>query len=162
MLVFLKDTQATEKLGRLFARALPVDAGGLAFLLEGQLGCGKTTFTREFVHELPDGHLAEVSSPSFTIVNHYPTVPPVAHFDLYRLGGAGPEEDLLETLSSREPLIVVEWVEHLPAEYWPTDYLHLSWRILDEGREVRITAEGERSVRLLCHLQPGIEAEFVE
>ena len=160
MVVFLKDTQATETLGLLLARSLPADAGGLALLLQGQLGCGKTTFTRGFVRGLPQGDLAEVSSPSFNIVNHYPTVPPVAHFDLYRLGGAGPEEDLLESLSSTDQLVIVEWSEHLPSEYWPQDHLHLSWSILETGREVRIRAAGERADRLLLHLQPGLEAEF--
>jgi tRNA threonylcarbamoyladenosine biosynthesis protein TsaE len=162
MLVFLNDTQATENLGLLLARSLPPDAGGLALLMEGQLGCGKTTFTRGFVHALPGGNLAEVSSPSFTIVNYYPTKPPVAHFDLYRLEGAGPEEELLESLSSGDLLVIVEWAEYLAHEYWPQEYLHLCWRIPDKGREVRMEAKGERSLHLLRHLQSGIDAGNVE
>jgi tRNA threonylcarbamoyladenosine biosynthesis protein TsaE len=162
MLVFLKDAQATERIGLLLARALPADSGGLALLLEGPLGCGKTTFTRGFVRGLPGGTQAEVSSPSFNVVNYYPTVPPVAHFDLYRLGGAGPDEDLLESFSSGELLVIVEWVEHLPSELWPLDHLHFAWRILDQGREVLIHAQGERARTLLHRLQPGIDADLVE
>jgi tRNA threonylcarbamoyladenosine biosynthesis protein TsaE len=160
MLVFLKDAKATETLGRMIAHGLPERAGGLALMLEGELGCGKTTFTRGLVKALPGGDMAEVSSPSFNIVNLYPTVPQVAHFDLYRLDGAAPDEDLLESLSEGDHLVIVEWAGHLDPGFWPTDRLHLSWRIPDHGREVLIRAAGRRALDLLVKLQPGLAAEF--
>ena len=54
-------------------------------LFYGDLGSGKTTFTRGFIEALPGGENAEVSSPSFTLCNSYPTTPSVIHCDLYYL-----------------------------------------------------------------------------
>jgi len=76
------------------------DGGLVPLLLSGALGAGKTTLVRGLVSALPGAELAEVSSPSFNIVNIYPTTPQVAHFDLYRVVGSAPEE-LLDSLTRR-------------------------------------------------------------
>ena len=52
-------------------------------LLEGDLGSGKTTFTKAFCKEL--GITEVVSSPTFSIVQEYQGPIPVYHFDLYRI-----------------------------------------------------------------------------
>lgn len=74
----------TIRLGRWFADSLPTYPALRALLLRGPLGSGKTTFTRALVEALPGSASAEVASPSFTVCNHYPTIPPVLHCDLYR------------------------------------------------------------------------------
>ncbi len=56
---------------------------GQIFLLEGDLGAGKTTFVRKFVKGI--GSEGLVSSPTFRIVHQYPGPVPVVHMDLYRL-----------------------------------------------------------------------------
>ena len=56
--------------------------------MEGELGAGKTTLVRGLVEALPGGQDAEVASPSFNLVNLYPTQPETAHVDLYRCEGA--------------------------------------------------------------------------
>src|SRR5690606_14394126 len=77
----LADAAATARLGAVLAGLL---RPGDAVLLIGGLGAGKSTLARGLVRALtrPD---EDVPSPTFTLVQFYDSVPPVAHFDLYRL-----------------------------------------------------------------------------
>lgn len=98
-------------------------------LLYGTLGSGKTTFVRYFVYSFPKGEEAEVSSPSFNIVNLYPTQPEIAHFDLYRLQGSTLDESLEELFFAENTIKIVEWAEYLPesllSENWLKIHIHL-------------------------------------
>ncbi|MBQ2475644.1 MAG: tRNA (adenosine(37)-N6)-threonylcarbamoyltransferase complex ATPase subunit type 1 TsaE, partial [Desulfovibrio sp.] len=85
MILRLKSLDDTARLGRLLAEEV-VNAlaeqgpdASLALLLQGELGSGKTTLAASFVKALPGGEDAEVSSPSFTLCNVYPTRPQVFH-----------------------------------------------------------------------------------
>ncbi|MFZ4509126.1 MAG: tRNA (adenosine(37)-N6)-threonylcarbamoyltransferase complex ATPase subunit type 1 TsaE, partial [Fimbriimonas sp.] len=72
--------EETQAVGAALARnAQPGDL----FLLEGELGAGKTTLVRGFLNEL--GWTGAVRSPTFTLLNLYETNPPVLHADLYRV-----------------------------------------------------------------------------
>jgi tRNA threonylcarbamoyladenosine biosynthesis protein TsaE len=76
----------TEAVGaRLAALLEPGDVVGVG----GDLGAGKTTFVRGACRAL--GVTAPVTSPTFTIGHLYEGRVPVAHLDLYRLDGVGPE-----------------------------------------------------------------------
>ncbi|MBD3331742.1 tRNA (adenosine(37)-N6)-threonylcarbamoyltransferase complex ATPase subunit type 1 TsaE [candidate division GN15 bacterium] len=95
---------------------------GDVVVLNGELGCGKTTFVRALaVARGVDEKL--VNSPSYTFVNEYKATPPIYHFDLYRL--QEPEE--LHEIGwdeylKRDGLVVVEWGERarglLPATFY--------------------------------------------
>jgi tRNA threonylcarbamoyladenosine biosynthesis protein TsaE len=52
--------------------------------LRGDLGSGKTTFVRGIAGQL-GGNSIEVCSPTFSYLNIYAAIPPIYHFDLYRL-----------------------------------------------------------------------------
>ena len=78
--ISLPDAESTVEFGRQLGRALNEQyaEGGEQvhiILFYGDLGSGKTTFTRGFIEALPGGENAEVSSPSFTLCNSYPTTP---------------------------------------------------------------------------------------
>ena len=78
--------------------------------LYGDLGAGKTCFTNGMLYGL--GFLEGGSSPTFTIVNQYPSTPKVNHFDLYRIS----DEDELYDIGFTEYLIdgsinIIEWPE---------------------------------------------------
>ena len=80
----------TLALGRALASILADPGKRAALLLRGDLGSGKTTLVRGLAEALPGGDEAEVASPSFNIVNVYPTRPEVFHVDLYRIPGGDP------------------------------------------------------------------------
>ena len=75
--------QETEQLGEQVARKLP---RGTVIAYTGELGMGKTAFTRGLARGL--GCRGRVTSPTFTIVNEYEGDIPLFHFDLYRLGSS--------------------------------------------------------------------------
>ena len=88
----LESLDDTARLGTLLAGMMQNAPQVRALLLQGDLGSGKTTLTRSLVAALPGGDQAEISSPSFTICNNYPTCPPVLHCDLYRCPASLPDE----------------------------------------------------------------------
>lgn len=88
------------------------------FLLEGDLGAGKTVFAKGIAAGL-DIDPAEVNSPTFTLVNQYGQHEgrmQLYHLDLYRIeGGAGElfELGLEEMLSEPNAVVLIEWPERL-------------------------------------------------
>ena len=93
--VDLKSEEETRALAQEFCNFLDVQSW---ILLEGPLGSGKTTFVRAVLQEI--GWKEPVRSPTFNLVQIYPTIPPVAHADLYRIQ-SNFNEDILELLENR-------------------------------------------------------------
>lgn len=91
--------------------SLPVDSG-ITIGLTGDLGGGKTTFTRALTAAL--GATVPVSSPSFVLCHEYPTPSrtTIHHWDIYRLRAELPEE-LFEP-PRRNELRIVEWIDRSP------------------------------------------------
>ena len=112
MMKFLTASAAeTETVGAALAQQLrPGDV--LAFC--GDLGAGKTAFTRGLARGL--GITAQVTSPTFTIVNEYLHGRlPLFHFDLYRLPNAEAVYDIgWDDYLERGGVCAVEWSENAP------------------------------------------------
>lgn len=123
------DSDAMQALGARLARRLPGGAGPLVLHLQGELGSGKTTFARGFLHGL--GVTAAVRSPTYTLIETYPLSTGFAlHMDLFRLAG----EDEFEQLGSRDYFVpgaiwLVEWPERAP-RVLPVPDLKLKFAIL--------------------------------
>ena len=149
--VALAGEDETLALGRLMAQSLD-DPPGLCFLLSGGLGAGKTTLVRGFVSALPGSEAAEVASPSFNICNRYPTRPPVAHYDLYRLEGFAPDEELLEDFSDLSLLVIVEWSQYLEPRHRPLSRIDVALEPAGTGRLARLASAGERACACLARI----------
>jgi len=94
------------------------------FLLQGDLGVGKTVFAKGLGAGL-DIDPAELNSPTFTIVNRHEGRMRLYHLDLYRIaGGANEVYDLglEEILAEPETVVVIEWPERLGAFAVPNAY----------------------------------------
>ena len=80
-------------------------------LLKGNLGAGKTTFTKFLLKNL--GSKDEVSSPTYAIVNEYHTPKgKVFHFDLYRMKNIGEVYDIgMDEYLDNAQLCIIEWPE---------------------------------------------------
>ncbi len=149
---FLADAEQTLAFGRVLAAALPKEAPFQCILMEGMLGAGKTTLVRGLVEALPGGHDAEVASPSFNLVNLYPTQPETAHVDLYRCEGAPLDDSLLELLAEGNRLFLIEWSQYLDDSFQPEDAVHLTITIAGTGREIILSATGNNGKTYLTAL----------
>ena len=110
-MIFLTNSPAeTEAVGAAMARVL---TPGTVIAYRGDLGAGKTAFTRGLARGL--GCREPVTSPTYTIVNEYLSGRlPLVHFDMYRLGSS---EDLFdigwEDYLDRGGVCAVEWSENV-------------------------------------------------
>lgn len=140
-----RSPEETRALGVALGRVLRVgDFVGLV----GELGAGKTAFVRG-VAEGAKVPAAEVSSPSFAIVQPYRGRVPLHHADLYRLA----DEDELYATGFFDLLAqgatLVEWLDRIPRAA-PEDSLRLTFTVLpDESRRIAAEAFGARHAELL-------------
>ena len=108
---FITNTpEETEALGARLGECLPAGTV-LAFL--GDLGAGKTAFTRGLARGL--GYTQPVTSPTYTIVNEYLGGRlPLFHFDMYRLSSSDDLWDIgWEDYLERGGVCAVEWSENV-------------------------------------------------
>ena len=100
----------TEAVGEALGRLLQP---GTVLAYRGDLGAGKTAFTRGLARGL--GCAEQVTSPTYTIVNEYLSGRlPLFHFDMYRLAGADDLVDIgWEDYLERGGVCAVEWSENV-------------------------------------------------
>lgn len=108
-------------------------------LLNGELGAGKTVFTKGLAAGL-DIDPADVTSPTFTLVNEHIGRLPLIHLDLYRLSdginaalGIGLDEILLQ-----KAIIVIEWGEKLGNYVIPQSYRVTIQCLNENDRQIEI------------------------
>ena len=91
---------------------------GAIVLLNGDMGAGKSVFARGIIQSL--GYKGAVTSPTFTLMNEYPTEPAVYHFDLYRLKSDDQLYDIgYDEYIYSDGISLIEWsekMEHLLPE----------------------------------------------
>ncbi len=133
MKIEVADATAMESLGAQLAQSW---AAGIIYL-KGDLGAGKTTLARGFLHAL--GHAGRVKSPTYTMIEPYPfDFGAVYHLDLYRLSDARELEDLgLRDLLEERALLLVEWPER-GSGFLPAADLLVSIEHRDESRRVTL------------------------
>ena len=105
---------------------------GAIVTLEGDLGAGKTTFTKGIAHALNVD--VPVNSPTYTIIKEYDGDIKLYHMDAYRLDNS--EEDLgFDDYFYGDGITVVEWASKITNQL-PSDHLHIN--IYDMGGTVRV------------------------
>lgn len=124
--------------------------GGEVFELIGDVGAGKTTFTKGLARGLDVTD--DVQSPTFTISRTYPGRDglQLTHYDFYRLPHAGiMADEIHDVLQDPSAVVVIEWSE-VVANVLPDDRVRLSIRATAENvREVTLEAGGAESRRLV-------------
>lgn len=112
-------------------------------LLQGDLGAGKTVFAKGIAAGL-DIDPAEVTSPTFTIVNEYQGRMKLYHLDLYRLEGVAGETEGLglgEIMSDEKGIVLIEWPERMVGNY-PDSVRVEIFETGDESREIHLFGMG--------------------
>ena len=137
----------TRALGAALARQL---LPGDVLVLEGDLGAGKSEFTRGIARGL--GVAGPVASPSFTILNVYDEGRvPLYHFDWYRLSSAQELYDMgMDEYLGGDGVAVIEWPSRCP-EAIPADFLRVRITPVDDTtRDITWIPEGSfRTVTML-------------
>ncbi len=103
MIYKIKDLEGLDNLTKSISKKLKGDE---IILLKGDLGAGKTTFTKYLLKNL--GITEDVTSPTFTIMNHY-ELPKfdIYHIDMYRVENF----DISDLLG--KGLVIIEWPKNL-------------------------------------------------
>lgn len=142
----LSAEQTMEFANRLANRLYP----GTVITLEGDLGAGKTTFTKGLAVGLGIGRT--VNSPTFTIIKEYMDgAMPLYHMDVYRLEES--DEDLgFDEYFHGNGITVVEWAKFIE-EMLPTELLEINIKYVnDNERKIILAPKGERYLDLCKEL----------
>lgn len=132
-----------ENLGRLVQE-------GDVITLEGDIGAGKTSFTKGLAKGL--GVARVVNSPTFTIIKEYQGRIPLYHMDVYRMED-GLEDLGLDEYFYGEGVSVIEWPSMIPSQL-PEDRLIISiYHLGETRRKITIQSNGARSAVLCEELQ---------
>ena len=147
----IQEIKDEEQLLELGSRLSQVIKPAFVFYLEGDLGAGKTTFTRGFLRGLH--YTGKVKSPTYGLVEPYEfKQQTVFHFDLYRINAPIELENLgIGDYFTDGSICLIEWPEK-GGEYLPQPDLICHIAILPEGRRVHFKArsrKGESALILL-------------
>ena len=126
--------EETEKIGQALGAVL---TPGSILAYEGDLGAGKTAFTRGLARGL--GAKDTVTSPTYTIVNEYLSGRmPLFHFDMYRLASSDDLWDIgWEDYLERGGICAVEWSENVDDAMENAIYVTIH-KIGEESRRIEI------------------------
>lgn len=124
-----RSVKETEEIAKTFAKS--VTPGDIVCLF-GDLGAGKTNFTRGFVQAfgIP---VEQVDSPTFTIINEYDGEIPVYHMDFYRIEHHTEALEIgIEEYLYGDGICIIEWPERI-LEVLPEDVIRVEIETLEEN-----------------------------
>ncbi|PPE04093.1 tRNA (adenosine(37)-N6)-threonylcarbamoyltransferase complex ATPase subunit type 1 TsaE [Williamsoniiplasma lucivorax] len=135
-IIIWKSLQDTKAYAKHIAQLIQTEKQPFFLLLKGDLGAGKTTFTKQLLLSL--GVQQRVTSPTFVIMNQYQVGElTINHMDAYRLNHTTDLEMYFEQFD--QAINIVEWSNNLNVDWSQFKTLTLSIKIIDENtREVEV------------------------
>ena len=145
-------SEETIEIGRKLGKKL---TGGEFIVLVGDLGGGKTQFTKGLAKGL--GIVETIVSPTFTIERIYesPKKLILHHFDFYRLEkyDAEIESEIADLSGSNQNIIVIEWGKNIPGAL-PQEYMEVNFEYeSDEKRKITFKSFGNKYKKLLGEIK---------
>lgn len=115
---------------------------GMVICLNGELGTGKTVFTKGFADALEIDEV--ITSPTFSIIKEYLSGEmPLYHMDMYRLEGSIKSTGILDYFD-RDGIVIIEWADMIK-DYLPEERLDIYFKAIDEEtRVIKLEPHGEK------------------
>lgn len=118
----------------------------MVICLEGELGSGKTLFTKAFARSM--GIKENITSPTFNIIKEYEGETKLFHMDVYRLSEL--KEDIgIKDYFTKKGVTIIEWSD-LISDLLPKNRLDIKIRIIDEDRRVFVLEPHGDKYEELC------------
>ena len=114
--------------------------------LNGELGSGKTLFTKGFAKAL--GIKDNITSPTFSIIKEYSGELPLYHMDVYRLDGNTSGVNI-EEYYTKGGVVIIEWADTIK-DILPKERLDIKIKVLDENKRVLIITPYGKQYEDLC------------
>lgn len=149
MLTYNMQSTSTEATMKIAAKLASLLQPGDVITLEGDLGVGKTTFTKGLAQGLGVNRM--VTSPTFTIVKEYEGRLPLYHMDVYRLEDSDEDIGFLEYFNGTG-VTVIEWAQFIE-EFLPSERLDVVIIYKNEHtRELQFKANGDHYEEIIKKL----------
>ena len=114
--------------------------------LNGELGSGKTMFTKGFAKAL--GIKDNITSPTFSIIKEYDGELPLYHMDVYRLDGDTSGVNI-EEYYTKGGVVIIEWADTIK-DILPKERLDIKIKVLDENKRVLVITPYGKQYEELC------------
>ncbi len=141
--ITLKDEMDTIELAENFeSEKFP----NMIICLNGELGSGKTVFTKALANAL--GIKDTITSPTFSIIKEYDGELPLYHMDVYRLDGNTSGVNI-EDYFTKCGIVVIEWADTIK-DILPKERLDIKFKVVDENKRVLIITPYGKQYEDLC------------
>lgn len=118
----------------------------MVICLNGELGSGKTIFTKGFANAL--GISETITSPTFNIIKEYDGELPLYHMDVYRLDG-NTEGVGIEEYFKKNGIVIIEWANTIK-DILPEKRLDIKFKITGENSRVLVVTPHGKEYEELC------------
>ena len=118
----------------------------MVICLNGELGSGKTLFTKGFANALGIGET--ITSPTFNIIKEYDGELPLYHMDVYRLDG-NTEGTGIEEYFTKGGVVIIEWANTIK-NILPEHRLDIKFKIAGENSRILIITPHGKEYEELC------------
>ena len=120
----------------------------MVICLNGELGSGKTVFTKGFAQAL--GITETITSPTFTIIKEYDGELPLYHMDVYRLDEES--DDIgIEEYFLKGGVCIIEWADNIK-DILPNERLDIKIKVVDENKRLLIINAYGKKYEDLCEV----------